>query len=495
MDETSKLPVLAAAAQVLRELGQAHYRDIAREIQGRGLASLAGKTPEATVNARISSDIKRHGHSSEFVRLAPGVFGVRGERSLGPSSETSLVNVQDEDTDDGGTTTQGENDRRVRVRYFPVYDEVRHLLRIWPGWLRSQVTGFRATLTALGGTPQSAVDWRDPDTWMRERLAGEDLALAEAIWSKSGGEVNPRHTTGHWFLCQKYGLLKEVGGRLHLTKRGQSFLDYENGEVEVDIDEQEGVAKILSLFAVNGPTRASGVLDEWSEYLERHSGFGTPSTRRDTLSRRIRNLVSRGLVIRKGTIYTATESGLAYLERLGSGGGNGDHEYQNLVRQARKHSEMALEQLRNQLLEMDAYAFEYLVKRLLEEMDYQNVEVTKRSGDGGVDVIAEIELGITSVKEVVQAKRHRATIQRKDLDALRGSLHRFDAVRGTIITTSGFSKGTVQAAFEASVAPITLVDGGKLVDLLIKYGIGVRKRAIEILAFDPEALDDLGQED
>ena len=330
---------------------------------------------------------------------------------------------------------------------------------------------------------------------MRERLTGEDLALAEAIWSKSGGEVNPRHTTGHWFLCHKYGLLKEVGGRLNLTERGQSFLDYEGGEVEVDIDEQEGVTKILSLLAVNGPTRASGVLDEWSEYLERHSGFGTPSTRRDTLSRRIRNLVSRGLVSRKGTIYTATESGLAYLERLGSAGGNGDHEYQNLVRQARKHSEMAREQLRNQLLEMDAFAFEYLVKRLLEEMDYQNVEVTKRSGDGGVDVIAEIELGITSVKEVVQAKRHRATIQRKDLDALRGSLHRFDAVRGTIITTSGFSKGTVQAAFEASVAPITLVDGGKLVDLLIKYGIGVRKRAIEILAFDPEALDDLGQED
>ena len=60
---------------------------------------------------------------------------------------------------------------------------------------------------------------------------------------------------------------------------------------------------------------------------------------------------------------------------------------------------------------MDAFAFEHLVKRLLEEMDYQNVEVTTRSRDGGVEVIAEIELGITSVREGVQAKRHKRTLE------------------------------------------------------------------------------------
>jgi len=140
---------------------------------------------------------------------------------------------------------------------------------------------------------------------------------------------------------------------------------------------------------------------------------------------------------------------------------------------------------------MDSFAFEHLVKRLLEEMDYQNVEVTTRSGDGGVDVIAEIELGITSVREVVQAKRHKRTIQRKDLDALRGSLYRFNAVRGTIIATSRFSKGTEEAAFAGGAAPITLIDGDKLIDLLIEHGIGVRKRTLEVLAVDPDAFADL----
>ncbi len=325
--------------------------------------------------------------------------------------------------------------------------------------------------------------------------AGGRLNLAAAIWTKSGGMVNPRHTTGHWLLCQKYKLLEEVGGRLGLTQKGQSFVDHENGEVEASIDEQEGVAKILSLVAANGPTGVRGVLEEWSAYLTRHSAFGSPSTRRDTLRRRLRNLVDRGLVSRKSTLYAATESGLAYLKRLGKEEALGDHKYQDLLAQAQQQSKSVREELRELLLEMDSFAFEHLVKRLLDEMDYQDVEVTKKSGDGGVDVIAEIELGITSVKEVVQAKRHRGTIQRKDLDALRGSLHRFGAVRGTIITTSGFSSGTMAAAFEAGVAPITLVDGNKLIDLLIKHGIGVRKRIIEVLAVDTEALKDLVADD
>ena len=137
---------------------------------------------------------------------------------------------------------------------------------------------------------------------------------------------------------------------------------------------------------------------------------------------------------------------------------------------------------------MDPFAFEHLVKRLLEEMGYQNVEVTARSNDGGVDVVGDIEVGITSVREVVQAKRHRRAVQRKDLDALRGSLYRFNAVRGTIVTTSKFAKGTQEAAFATGAAPITLVDGDKLVDLLIEHGIGVRRRTVEMLEVDTAAI-------
>lgn len=67
------------------------------------------------------------------------------------------------------------------------------------------------------------------------------------------------------------------------------------------------------------------------------------------------------------------------------------------------------------------------------------MEVVAQSGDGGVDVIAEIEFGVTLVRGVVQAKRFKGTVQRKDLDALRGLLYRFGALRGTIVTTSRYT--------------------------------------------------------
>lgn len=480
-----------AAVELLQEIGPTHYKELTDQILARGLATSSSKTPADSLNARITVDIKRNGNKSEFVRVRPGVFGLRALHAAGAKTETSADVAPGAEGDDS-SAGKDETEQRVRTPLFPTYREVRHLLKVWPGRPRKQITGLRATLGEICGTPQNTVDWTDPDAWIPERLSGGDQDLASAIWSKSGKTVNPRHTYGHWLLSQKYELLEDgPDGNLTVTDRGRDFIENEGGEAEIFLDEQEGLAKLLALVANNGPTRAGGILEEWTEYLNRHSSFGSPSTFRDTLRRRLNNLLDRGLVNRKGTMYSVTDAGLAYLQRVGTEEALGGDEQQELWTLAKKQETSVRESMRELLLDMDAFAFEHLVKRLLEEMDYQNVEVTTRSGDGGVDVIAEIELGITSVREVVQAKRHRRTIQRKDLDALRGSLYRFNAVRGTIIATSRFSKGTEEAAFAGGAAPITLIDGDKLIDLLIEHGVGVRKRTLEVLAVDPDAFADL----
>lgn len=392
------------------------------------------------------------------------------------------------DLDAAGDEPVGKANLRVRIPHFPVYSEARHLLRLWPGYPRKQVTGLQATINELRGTPQKTVDWTDPSAWIPERLQREDRELARAIWDGSKGAVNPRHTYGHWLLAQRYDLLREDDdGVLQLTKTGQAFLEQPGGEVESAIDEAEGLTKLLSIVADSGPARAGGLVTEWADYLSRRSLFKTESTIKDTMRRRLTNLLERGLVERNGSLYSATPSGLAYLQKIGdedSGGGN-HNQVQLLVRQQENAVRGSLREL---LQDMDPIAFEHLVKRLLEEMDYQNVDVTARSGDGGVDVVGDIELGITSVREVVQVKRHRRPVQRKDLDALRGSLYRFNAIRGTIVTTSRFAKGTQQAAFVTGTAPITLIDGDKLIDLLIKHSIGVRRLPIKLLEVDAEAL-------
>ena len=378
---------------------------------------------------------------------------------------------------------------RVRVPHFPVYSELRHLLRVWPGRPRKQVTGLRATVLELRGTRKSSVDWTDPSTWISQRLDGSDRELAQEIWNRSKGEVNPRHIYGHWLLAQRYGFLSEDSdGLLQITEDGRNFLETPGGEAEVLVDEAEGLAKLLSIVADTGPSRHGGLLDEWADYLKRRSAIRSESMIKDTMRRRLANLVARGLVERKGNLYSATPDGLLYLQQTEDEDAAEAGDHNQVWALVRQHANTVRDSLRHQLQEMDPFAFEHLIRRLLEEMEYQNVEVTSQTSDGGVDVVADIEVGITSIREVVQAKRHRRPIQRKDLDALRGSLYRFDAVRGTIVTTSRFSKGTQDAAFATGAAPITLVDGDKLVDLLIEHGIGVHKRTVELLELDPEAI-------
>ena len=132
-------------------------------------------------------------------------------------------------------------------------------------------------------------------------------------------------------VSQKYQLIQEGSdGTMLLTERGQDFLDHEGGDTEAFLDQQEGVVKVLALVADNGPTRAGGILDEWAEYLSQHSAFGSPSTFRDTLRRRLNNLLDRGLVSRKSAMYSITDAGLAYLTRVGTEEALGGDEQQEL---------------------------------------------------------------------------------------------------------------------------------------------------------------------
>ena len=394
---------------------------------------------------------------------------------------------QAEESPDQGESGVHEQSRRVRIPWFPTYGEVRHLLRVWPGHPETRVTGLHRSLAQLRGTPQKPVTWTDPDTWMTEKLSGDLRNLAKAIWTESNQGVNPRHTYGHWRLVRKYDLL-EVGpdGILALTDRGRDFIEHEGGQAEVFLDKQEGLTRLLAIVSDSGPARFGELVEAWGEYLEHRSGFGKDSTIRDTLRRRLNNLLDRGLIDRERGKYSATDAGVAYRERVVPP--PPPDELQQIRKLAKAREAAVRTSLREHLLEMDPKAFEELVGRLLENMNYQNVDVVGQSGDGGVDVVAEIELGVTSVREVVQAKRHKRTVQRKDLDALRGSLYRFNAVRGTIVATSRFAKGAVEAAFAQGAAPITLIDGDKLVDLLIEHGIGVRKRVIEVFSIDPDGL-------
>lgn len=384
-----------------------------------------------------------------------------------------------------------DGDNRALTPGLPIYTRARHFLRVMDG---VQYDLYRSTYNAIWeqrGSPQDQADWSEPDVWIGERLSGPQQALARRIWTESQHELNPRHLRGSWYLTTKHDLLtRGADDVLRVTSTGREFLLEPEGDVVAAIDAYEGVLTILQLVAERGPGKRAEFLEGFAAFCSADTTYRSDSVIKGALYDRLRNLVKRGLVQVRSLTYQITDSGLRYLERYaGLVPGRQAGSKQAEVRQLTKDlTQQAHEQLGEHLAAMDPFKFEELVKLLLEEMGYTDVETTSPTNDKGVDVVANIELGISSVREVIQVKRHRGNINRTVLDQLRGSLHRFNAVRGTIITTAGFSKGTVSAAFERGAAPITLIDGEKLIDLLVSHGIGVSRHTLEYLEFDATRL-------
>ena len=106
-------------------------------------------------------------------------------------------------------------------------------------------------------------------------------------------------------------------------------------------------------------------------------------------------------------------------------------------------NELVKKKLIEKIQEMDPFQFEYLTAELLRKIGYENVDVTKRSGDKGIDVVGNLTVGgLTNVKTVIQVKRYKTgnNISGKYITQLRGSAE-VDQ-RGLIITTSDFTKGS-----------------------------------------------------
>ncbi len=369
----------------------------------------------------------------------------------------------------------------VRMPLFPLYREVKELVNTWNGIPRSTVNGMIKAIIEQTGTPQNPVDWTDPDTWIPERLKGDFATLAASVWQKSKGKVNPRHTYGSYLFINAYNLLTEdPSGQYQMTPRGRAFLA-DDLEVTREIDEVEGIPQLLGILAPKTTAKRSDLLEEWGSFLKDNSKFGTSSTIKDTLRRRMMDVIDRGFVSREGNSYTITAKGREYASGFSQFVNDPKQEVLRVVNEFNNAQRQAL---RDQLSVMNPYRFEHLVKELLEAMEYQDVEVTKASGDKGVDVIATAQFGITTVQEVVQVKRHQGSIGRPILDQLRGVLPLHGAIRGTLITLGKFSKGCKDVAVHQGAAPISLIDGDKLIDLLIENRIGIKEQKETLIHVD-----------
>jgi restriction system protein len=136
------------------------------------------------------------------------------------------------------------------------------------------------------------------------------------------------------------------------------------------------------------------------------------------------------------------------------------------------------------LLQMPPAAFERLCQRVLRESGFTKVEVTGRSGDGGIDGTGVLRVNLLSFHVLFQSKRFSGSVGAPVVRDFRGAMvGRAD--KGLIITTGTFTPEARREATRDGAPAIDLVDGDALCDLLKLYKIGLTIRTVEEVEVDP----------
>lgn len=127
---------------------------------------------------------------------------------------------------------------------------------------------------------------------------------------------------------------------------------------------------------------------------------------------------------------------------------------------------------------MPPAAFERLCQRLLRESGFQQVEVTGRSGDGGIDGKGLLEINpLMSIHVVFQAKRYNGTVGSPEITQFRGAMTgRTD--KGIFITTGTFTTSARKEATREGAPPIELVDSDKLLTMFENLQLGLKPKTV-----------------
>ena len=135
-------------------------------------------------------------------------------------------------------------------------------------------------------------------------------------------------------------------------------------------------------------------------------------------------------------------------------------------------------------------SFERLCQRVLRESGFTRVEVTGRSGDGGIDGAGVLRVKLISFHVRFQCKRYSGSVGAREIRDFRGAMVG-RANKGLFITTGAFTKEAQREAVRDGAPAIDLIDGSELCTLLKELSIGVRTKTVREITPEPEFFEAL----
>ncbi len=134
------------------------------------------------------------------------------------------------------------------------------------------------------------------------------------------------------------------------------------------------------------------------------------------------------------------------------------------------------EQLLTILKSLPPAGFERLCQRPLREAGFEQVTVTGRAGDGGIDGYGILPLNhLISVKVIFQCKRYEGTVGPSTIRDFRGAMDG-RADKGIVLNTGSFTSDAKREAVRDGAIPVELVDGEKLLEMFERLEFGLTPR-------------------
>ncbi|MEJ7738610.1 MAG: restriction endonuclease [Chitinophagaceae bacterium] len=137
------------------------------------------------------------------------------------------------------------------------------------------------------------------------------------------------------------------------------------------------------------------------------------------------------------------------------------------------------ENLLNTLYNISPAAFERLAQRILRESGFFQVQVTGKSGDGGIDGKGIVRVsGLLSFHVIFQCKRYKGSVTPSQIRDFRGAVQG-RADKGLFITTGTFSREALKESTRDGAPPIDLIDGELLCEKLKELKLGIETKMTE----------------
>lgn len=164
---------------------------------------------------------------------------------------------------------------------------------------------------------------------------------------------------------------------------------------------------------------------------------------------------------------------------------------EDIIEEKKEDDLLDQETLQVKLLDMIKHfspkKFENFSRKLLSTMGvvFDKDKGIKMSQDHGIDGYGFFESDEFRVnKVVIQCKRYtEGCVGEPELDKFRGVISKHSADYGIFITTTHFSENAKKAASQVSPT-ITLIDGQRLVNLVVKYSLGVKEIPVPYYTID-----------